>query len=82
MGCRMAPRTDGPPFRCRFRLKLDSPDPIPHPTRALTPLSKDSLMKKLIVRGGALVILLLIIVVAVAFFALNPIVKNLVESQG
>ena len=39
-------------------------------------------MKKLIVRGGAVLILLLVVVVAVAFFALNPIVKGLVESQG
>ena len=44
--------------------------------------TKDSPMKKLIIRGGAVIVLLLVVVVAVAFFALNPIVKNLVESQG
>jgi|GEM_PF-3541895 len=39
-------------------------------------------MKKLILRGAAVIVLLLIVAVAAAFFALNPIVRNLVESQG
>lgn len=39
-------------------------------------------MKKLILRGGAVLVILLIVAVGVAFFALNPIVKGLVESQG
>ncbi len=39
-------------------------------------------MKKLIFRGGIVVLLLLVLVVGAVFFALNPIVKNLVESQG
>lgn len=44
--------------------------------------TKDCPMKKLIIRGGAVVILLLIVAVVGVFLALNPIVKNLVESQG
>ncbi len=39
-------------------------------------------MKKLIFRGGAVVLILLVVTLAVVFFALNPIVKGLVESQG
>ena len=39
-------------------------------------------MKKLIFRGAAVLVILLVLVVVGVFFALNPIVRNLVESQG